>query len=604
MIKTGALHHEWAAIKEGEQLTMKSKTVTGNWIVEETTELNELVIEDGGSLEAPEGKVLALSVDGMGYEAKPGYYFGDVVITVAEPYLMQPACIFRESGRVSRFRSAVTVIDGEIVTEQSMTALVVGGEVTGTYARGFSIQSIDPSFNGIILDGNTDFTIENAKIGFEGKGVNDFEGAGAGVTAIGNTKLLIKDSEITLSSQTRCTIHAGGNSNVRVKDCRITNDSPETGMEPAWMLGLRGTNRAIQLCDKASISFESCVLKGNGWGVLSVDGPEKVRMSLKDCLMELSGPRARGYGAFVFGDCKAEFDHTVLNVKGYPILQSTENGLTEIKNGSRVIGDHYGAVIFKDESGEFILSGKSSMKIGRACFVVKGARTSIVVEDSAVESKQGVILQLMDNDEPGVTGDHFEVPVGEVDTPVEDRDLTTARVGEDVFFTVRRSDLKGDFLNSSTELRANLRTPAGSHFDLNDDALNETMEGKEMLVDEEFIARENAGQGAKNLLVRLEMAGVTGRISAAIQKYRYGLERIDEKTKFELSNVTQTPAPPVNNGVIVYVDRDSKWIVTGKCWLTALEIEEGGVVVAEKMTVNGEVTPIAAGSYRGLIVIE
>jgi hypothetical protein len=583
---------------------VRSKTVSGAWVVEQTTCLDELIIEEGAHLEAPDGKVVALSVDGIGREAKPGYYFGDVVISVSDPFMMPPSCIFRESGRMTPLRCAVTVIDGKLDHSKSMAALVYKGEVGDKSAKDIKICSGDPSFNGLLIDGDSEYVIENADIDLEGNGANDFEGVGAGVSAVGNSKVTIRNSEINLNSVTRCAIHAGGNSVMKLENCRLINESPDTGMKPAWVLGLDGTNRAAQLCDNASLEYYNCYIKSNGWGVQSVDGPISCTLFMKDCTVDLSGPRARGYGVFVFGECRTIIDHCNLNVNGYPILMSTErDGYAEITNGSVINAPLYGTMIFRDEAGRFTLDKGSVMNSERASFLVKGSCTNIYIDNAQVNSKQGVILQLMDNDEPGVLCDYFAPPIGEADEYVEGRDLTSGNPDADVFMTISNTELKGDFLNSTTNLKANCRVPKGTHFDLNSEDLNELI-AESPGVSQELTAQDDETQGPKNLVLNLKNASVTGIISSAVQQYKEGVTRIDEKNHHQLSNVIQTPAPTVNNGVIVNLEAASKWKVTGHCWLTALYISEDSQVLASRMTVDGQEVPVAPGKYTGKIELE
>lgn len=581
-----------------------TKIVKDTWLVEETTYLDELTIEEGARIIAPEGKVFALSVDGRGFEANPGYYYGKVVVSVAEPYMLEPSCIFRDSGRKTPLRAATVILDNEIAENYSMPAHIVSGEISNKSARDFAITTIDPHFNGLVVAGDSDYLVDNAFIAFEGKGDNDFEGAGAGIAAYDNSKVTIKNSDINFNAVTRCGIHAGGNSIVRVENSRVTNDSPHTDMRPAWVMGLDGTNRTVQVCDSASVEYINCYLKGNGWGVISVDGPIQCRIKLKDTVMELSGTRARGYGAFVFGDCKAEFDHCRINVNGYPLLINTErDAVAKVTNGTVIKAPLYGIMFFRDEAGTLIMDKGSRIDSRRACLVFKGSNSFCYLDDVTLNSEQGVIVQMMDNDEPGVMVDHFIPPVGEVDVPIEGRDLTTGAADRDVFLYISNSRLKGDFLNSTTDLKANCRVEGNTHFDLNDDALNETI-GNSLSVSQELVFQEAETQGAKNMVIELKNASVIGVISSATQKYRDGITRIDDKNQYELTDVIQTPAPAVNNGVILSVDKDSKWVVTGKSYLTALDIEEKAVVTATRMTVNGVETPIAPGSYRGAIIIE
>lgn len=577
------------------------------WVVPETTHLNQLTIEEGGALAAPEGKVVALSVDGRGYDSIPGHYYGNIVLSVADPFMLAPSCIFRESGRWSKLRTATVIRDNKIVENESLSAHIVGGEISGKSARDIRITSIDPHFNGLVITGDSNYLVDNGYFAFEGKGDNDFEGAGAGVACYENARVDIKNTNFNFNAVTRCVLHAGGNSIVHVSDSELRNDSPHTDMRPAWVMGLDGTNRTIQLCDSAAIEFDNCYLKGNGWGVISVDGPIQTRMTLRNTKMELSGTRARGYGAFVFGDCKAEFDHCELDVNGYPILMNTEHdAYALLTNGTVVKAPLYGMQAFRDCGGRFIVEKGSSIHSGRACMTFKGGCTYVTIDDASLVSDEGIICQVTDNDDPGVMVDHYCPPIGEVDVPVEGRDLTEGRTEYDVFVDIKNSQLKGDFLNSTTNLRANSRVAAGAHFDLNDDALNATVnEGAHDSTDEEDPYWEDPEQqGPKNLVIKLENASIVGIVSSASQKYRDDVTRIDTSNPYEISNIFQTPAPTVNNGVILSLDNDSKWVVTGKSYLTSLSIAETAIVSASRMTVDGVETPIAPGVYKGAIVIE
>ena len=112
----------------------------------------------------------------------------------------------------------------------------------------------------------------------------------------------------------------------------------------------------------------------------------------------------------------------------------------------------------------------------------------------------------------------------------------------------------------------------------------------------------------KNLAVALKNTSITGVISSATQKYKDGLTSIDETNRLEMSNVTQTAAPTVNNGVVVDLDEKSAWTVTGDSYITKLVVAEGAKIAAPegktvRMTVDGQEKAIAPGTYTGKIVL-
>jgi hypothetical protein len=165
----------------------------------------------------------------------------------------------------------------------------------------------------------------------------------------------------------------------------------------------------------------------------------------------------------------------------------------------------------------------------------------------------------------------------------------------------------GDFYNSTTDLKANCREKAtggiaavpGMPAEMTELPIGGP-EGMEIDVE--------ARQGVKNLDLKFADAKVTGVISAATAAYREGVAVIDVSNKNEISAVTQTPHPPVNNGVIVSFNGGCVWTVTGTSYLTRLEVAEGAVIRAPAgtnltMTVDGVKTAIVPGVHAGSIVM-
>ncbi len=83
---------------------------------------------------------------------------------------------------------------------------------------------------------------------------------------------------------------------------------------------------------------------------------------------------------------------------------------------------------------------------------------------------------------------------------------------------------------------------------------------------------------------------------------------IVSKNATYLGDLINTPAPAVNNGMIVTLSGDTVWTVTGTSYLTSLTLDGGQVTAPEgskvEMTVNGKKTKIENGkTYTGDIVI-
>ena len=205
----------------------------------------------------------------------------------------------------------------------------------------------------------------------------------------------------------------------------------------------------------------------------------------------------------------------------------------------------------------------------------------------------------MDNDDVGMCNDPFLIPVGEVDVR-DDRNLTIAIPDEDIFVNLSNMTVSGNFLNSTTNFIAcNRRLPQE-----NPEPAMPVPPGAEKL--RGFMG--DVLMGAKHLDMKLVNATVNGTISAANASYKEGLTQITKENCEELSNITQTPAAPINNGVIVTVDGTSVWNVTGTSYITKLTLEPGGVVAGTEgkcvaMTVDGIETELKPGVYTGNIVL-
>jgi hypothetical protein len=577
------------------------KTINeGVWVVEKSVALSSLTIAEGASLVAPEGKSLTMTVYGVGTAIKPGTYKGDIFINVADSFFGPPSGLMR-GGKPQEFRVAVLVEDGKYVPEKSVPAIVHGGEVTDKATTGVTLFGCEDNFNGIVVTGDSEYTIDGVKIDFEGDGDNDFIGYGAGIACFGNSKVTISNSEIKFKGMRRCAVHCGGNSVTTLNNCHLSNESPASGKKgpPTWAVGFRGTNRVTQLCDNATVYYNNCRVQGNGWGVLSVDGGIRVRMYVKDSTVELSGPRAQGYGALSIGDCFVSYDNCIVNVQGYPLMMGGGEGKNdgEITNGSVINSARYGVMIFRDAGSELKVNKGAILNSASSTFVVKGSNSYLNIDNAVLNPGNGVILQLMDSDDPGMGPSRFIVPIG-ADVPIPGRDLTVADPKEDVFMTVSNMEVSGDFYNTTTNLKANCREKAPMP-DIPGMTAEDIPEG---------IRDTEARQGVKNLDLKFANAKVNGVISAATAAYKDGVVIIEAINNQELNAVTQTAHEAVNNGVIVSFDKDCVWTVTGTSYLTSLTVAEGAVIKAPEgktltMTAGGVKTKIAAGTYAGKIAL-
>ena len=603
---------------------LETKTVTGTWLVEETTHLYDLTIAEGAALKAPEGKFIAMTVDGIGCDPKPGRYHGDIILTVAETYHMAPHALMRLNNISREFTDAVVIESGKVIAEKGVPALIQEGTVTGEKAEGVYISSTAESFNGILVTGDQPYLVKDCKMELDGFGANDFMGVGSAVAAIDTADVTIDGCDFTVNGVTRCAVHVGGDSHVTVKNSRIQNTSPDSDWlgDFSWACGFLGTNRLCQLCDNGTVVYDNCDLISNGWGILSIDGTDKYNdMLVKNSRLTLSGPRSHGYGAFCIGGNHVRFEGCDVNVTGYPLMLRgmMDKGRAEIVD-SKIRGRRFGLLAMGDTHSVLTLAG-SDFETDKSTMVFKGSATTVNITETAMRPGNGVILQLMDNDESGMTGQDFKIPVGEADKAIEGRDLTTA--GEDdINMTLTACRLTGDFFNSTTNIQANKRSTQGGFGKFHDTLIGTGQGHNEPTKDGKIADGPDAPKPdedkprmvmkdldtPKNLGLTLVDTTITGIISSATQHYREGLTLIDESNRREMSNITQKAAPTVNNGVIVSLDRTSRWTVTGTSYITALELAPGAVVDAPegktlKVTLDGKAIDLAPGRFAGKLVL-
>ncbi len=609
---------------------------SGEWLVEEDVSLDSLVIKEGATITAPEGKDVYLVWFGTGREILPGEYRGDVKISVKDSFTLPTGGLCR-TALPQNYHTGILINDGEVIEKNSVFATVKGGSVTGTEINDVTIRSTSPTFNGITIRGDSNVTINRARVYLDGDHGNDFVGYGSGIHCAGTSHVTINDSDLRSFGVIRNTLHVGEKSKVVVNNSKLIGYSPEDrGMNPTWEMGIRGSSRATMIVDFAELEYNNCYISGNGWGLISIDGGLKNAVVLKDCKMELLGARARGYGGYSIGDSIITLDHCDMDVQGYAMLVGANAlipGIIEAKavftNGSKIHSDQYGVKVYFTRAASVILDKGTVMDTDESSFVAMGCHADLDLDDVQLHPGNGVIMQLMDSSFTGLGMHPYIAHIGKEDTYIPGRNLTVADPDMDVIMNLSNMEVEGDFLNSSTNLDVTdpqdestvevYRYPemdygyAPLKFDMEH---SNPVDGMKWLrVSDEFNPtnpeqlNDEAMHGPRNLDVNLKNAKVTGVMSSATAAFREGLTMIDVRNCEELNSVTQTPAETINNGVLVTMDATSVWTVTGDCYITSLIMEEGAVLNGKdgksvKMTVDGKEVPVAAGTYTGKIKLE
>jgi hypothetical protein len=362
-----------------------------------------------------------------------------------------------------------------------------------------------------------------------------------------------------------------------------------------WMLAIDGDVRATNLLGNNSVAaYVNSSIASESWGALSTD-------SGSDCTLvavnsKVANTGNSGYGTYVIGNATEYLLGTEFDVGTYATIftggtatygdsdpervaslnKSLGLGLTDaelrsLERRPTVVNSRRFGFMWHAASN-LAISGGTVVNSPHATFLNKGQQIAVTVDGSAGARfcpGDGILIQVMDNDDPGpvmVNGvlenaGVYTQPQGE---PAKDDTFDVSAVHDtDSILSFTHIDLTGDFYNG---MRADL-----------------------------------------NLVLNFASSQVTGVITSTLAMHH--VDTIDSSNWWELGAITNTRQPAINNGVIVSLTRRSRWTVTGTSYLTALSLDAGSAVVARggrkvTMTVDGVRTPlVSGGSYTGAIVI-
>jgi len=540
----------------------------GVWTPQATTTLQSLTIPEGGSIRAPDGKTVTLTVNGVDTALRPGSYSGNIVINVADgipvTYHALPTV---------QFRTGVYINDGHYDPAHSNPA-AVSGQIGDSEASDLSITSDSEKFNGVIVTGDSRYTIDNATIDMTGNGGNDFAGYGAAIMASGNADLTVNNAKIHTKGAVRTAVFVGGHAVVHVNNADIFVENGklppdyrftiEVGrmMEVPWMLGLSGNVRATNLVDHGTVYYTHSHIRTQGWGALSADDAAVVRMYVKDSLVETLDS---GYGAYSIGDSLDSFDHSVLKVADVGVIMAGPGSAT-FTNGTTVTSRRYGVMMHSGGGGGLLTIDKGSVVTTRSTAIeIKGRGGNVLIDDAKIYAGNGILLQAMINDDPFASGPPPGAagPSGVVG--IQGAPAMEKKPGEDdVHATIRNATLDGDLINTRTQ------------------------------------------QGA--MTVTLENATLNGAISTGTQAPVSG-EAPTQATYWLIGNVVNTlGATPDKTGVSVTVGKGATWVVTRTSYITDLNIAPGGAVKAPagyrvSLSRNGKAVALRPGHYAGALTL-
>ena len=605
---------------------MSSLTVPANTTVtiSETTTLSKLIIESGGNLVAPSGYSLTLTVNGVetGQELKTtdgvdtvfvsGEYSGNIVLTVTTTNS-------HTFGDLTYPLREALYLDADGIEEDlSVLAAVVGETPTASSLEDFSITSTGMDFNGIFAAGGS-YTIKNVEISMDGDGRSDMAGDGTAVMATGTDTTLVLDGvDIVTHGVVRTGVIAADGSNVIVKNSSINTKEgtlPSDYVQTVdqnymrsvpWMLGLNGSDnvRATNLIGTdTKAAYINSTITSDSWGVLSTDSGSNGTLTAINSTISTSGNE--GYGTYAIGNpyeylYGCEFNvgsYAVINTGGYIYFDDssadnvaalntsvplglTAKELAAIPQQQTIINSDRFGVMWHSSSGTVNVAGGTVINTDETTFLAKTSEAITITIDGSdgadINPQNGIILQVMDDDDPGPVGTAL---------------ANTATYTDPYYGTTNTPTADTSFDLTSTTDAAALNL---SNITLTGNCYNST-------------GWTSSSTTEQNMVVTLNNANLTGVISSTEAHHRVATISASEYT--ELGEVTNTPRAAINNGAIAVLSSASKWIVTSTSYLTSLTVSSDSTITAPtghsvSMTVGGTATSISPGTtYTGAIVL-
>ena len=596
----------------GEITVASGQTVT----ISATTRVAAVTIASGGTLTAPAGYSLTMTVNGVetGQQLAEtsgadtvfaaGSWRGDIVLTVAE------AVDVAWQSLTYPFRQAIYVAAGAVVADESVFAAVVGGRLSSTSAEGIRISSTGECFDGVYVS-DSSYTLTCPTINLSGNGRCDFVGYGAALVADGTSANVVVDGASISNHgavRTGVVVTNGAtalikNSSIQVRNGVLPSDYVPTvnlnTMESApWMLAIDGNVRATNLLGNNSIAaYVNSSITSESWGVLSTDAGSDCTLVAINSVVTNSG--ADGYGTYVIGDAVEYLLGTTFDVGTYATIftggtatyadsdastvaaldKSLNLGLTSqdlralaaVPRNTVVNSRRFG--FMWHGQGTLTIEGGTQINSPHATFLNKGQQIDVTVDGTKgarLNPQDGIILQVMDNDDPG------PVMVGGV---LENAGVYTQPTGEptrDPSFDVTVAhDTDSICAFTGIALRGNFY---------------------------------NGMRGDLNMVLNFSSARIEGVISSTLAVH--SVDTIDSTNWWELGHVSNTPQAAINNGAIVSLTDGSQWTVTGTSYLTSLALDAASSICAAdsgesvSMTVDGKATDITPGNtYAGAIVL-
>jgi hypothetical protein len=601
--------------------------------------------------QAVDGIFKVMTVNGVETPIEAGTYKGTVVIEELDG---EKKTYYENAANM--YQGALFIEKGAIVQEKSATSVLQGGKYDEDSLKGVSLTAKSPFFNGITLV-DQDYSISKLNADFSGDGGNDMGGTGAVVSIFDGSEVTISKSEIVTHGTGRAGVFVGSDDidnpvRLSIEDTTIIANGHNT-VEPTavWMLGLFGDVRAVQYVGFYDVSYDDVTIKSAGWAIISVDdtapptrdalqksgilsaydektgygdrtpgdlldlyywsGKNTVKDSDLSILSIEDGGWGDGYGAYSIGANLNIFDDTKISNVTYGGIVANEYASVSFVNGAVVDSNRFGVYSHSNKGGVINLED-ATMNTSEAIFLIKSSSgmfgpnaTMVDVVDSKLNNTgNGVILLLMDNDDPG-RGSNLYAEDGET---VIDQKI-------DIVDKVATKDDQHDLTEEYNYQTSQFMGGDASYMFNTNVVANFTDCNGGTAIEGDFYNARTEGQ---NLVLHFDDCEVEGTISSATTKHDvdtilkslkitdadYEKDGVRYGNRNNLGDVTATAGKTVNNGVIVYLENGSTWEVEETSYLSKLVVSSDSEVKGSIESFESTTAPDGTTTYIGVVASE
>lgn len=633
-----------AAALSGDSYTI---TASKPWLIAQDTQINTLIIQPGGQIVRP-GKSVTMLVNGKESAIEPGTY-KNVELIITDKFNQSPAGTTARG--VDEFRAALYVDSTGIVDKYSVEQAIPSGSFDEKSAESIAITSSSQNFNGIMVNGPVDYTIDKAVFDFRGHGngsnVSDFSGFGAAIAAYNGARVTIENSDIKTAGVARLGVFSYEDADVLVKDSTISvaggdlyEGYPNSAdfsimVAPPWVLGITGSARGTNMMgNRTSFTLVNSDVSAANWGVVSTDMGAAMLLTVVDSTLTLNGEKdlfsphyGSGYGTYILGSEQFYY--------GVTINAGTYGGI--VREGQA----YYGSSHFDEPLAIYprlqIPTGKTQIDFfgnEQPVFDVK-PDSKAVFSGIQGKSKPSVInsdnfgwmshgdgkVTLTDGTKVNTGNTTFLLKDGNVDIALRDNALLTPANGILVQLMDNDDMLVGLQQDSGLALHFNTEFSEKAGYPSIDYPVSTTRDASTTVnVTADHISLRGdmfnatgyfGGQSGDTLNVTLgKDSKLTGTISAtsAIHIDEHGKQNthFTQQEYYYLGHVANKQFDNGVNEVNVVLKAGSQWQVTGTSMLHSLTIEEGAQLTGPNliMKLNGKSIPVAAGRYEGSIELK